>query len=828
VDVQECSSDARDAGGVSRRRFLGWVIAAPTLVTAADLTLLGRTPAHAGGIPSTGQVAEYYDLIDMLRDSQLPTANLIQVVVNTDGTVGFDLHRTEVGQGISTAIAMIIADEMGVRLDDVRITLADARPELLMNQITGGSHTIFSLFTPVRVAAALARERLLQAAAMLAGGEAARFELVDSIVRGPNGETFGIGELATRAAAEVTEQLDVALDTPTERTLVGTPQNRIDGPEIVMGGKQFALDLTAADLGEAADAQPTMIARPPTFGGSVAGFHNAAAILAMPGVTDVAVVDTGVAVRAATFGQCIDAIQAMQVSWTDGPAKGLSDADVEAELAAAELPVVIPTTAELDSMLDAAGIDLGDIGGLLGRLLPLGGITPKTLKYTTTYAFQTNTPLEPNCAVADVRPDRAEIWTPAKNPIVTSQRLAELLGLPLGSVKLHVTPGGGSFGRDLFWDGAHDAALCSQAFGKPVKLMWHRTDEFRHGRVHPACRSTIGAVYSQKTGVLWFQQHHTSVQTDFTHGFGEIVTAMGAALPPDVRSLIELQGLDIPGAGDIGYSQTIFHFTQWLPYNFGLVQQLLNEANTRFRTAAMRNVYSPNVVTSRELMIERIAADLGRDSYALRRDTLKDGRSKAVMAKVAEVGRWGKTMPPGTAQGIGFHAEYKSRCAVLVELDCRPSTVDRDVPGGYTGARVTKATIAVDVGVPINPRGLEAQMIGALHDGIANALTYGLHLVDGAFVEGSWDQAYYSRQWNSVPDVEVIVMEPTTEHPGGAGELGVAASMSAVACAYARATRTWPTHFPINHREALPFTPYPTSPSVPQSPTTGLAGLPGR
>jgi isoquinoline 1-oxidoreductase beta subunit len=132
-------------------------------------------------------------------------------------------------------------------------------------------------------------------------------------------------------------------------------------------------------------------------------------------------------------------------------------------------------------------------------------------------------------------------------------------------------------------------------------------------------------------------------------------------------------------------------------------------------------------------------------------------------------------------------------------------------------------TYVVDAGLPINPLGLEAQMMGGVMDGIAQALTYSLHLVDGHYLEGSWDNAYFTREWNAPVDLNVIVMPPTAADPGGAGEFGVAASMAAVACAYTRAKGSMPTSFPINHSQPLGFTPYPTIPPVPQSPTNGLS-----
>jgi isoquinoline 1-oxidoreductase beta subunit len=345
--------------------------------------------------------------------------------------------------------------------------------------------------------------------------------------------------------------------------------------------------------------------------------------------------------------------------------------------------------------------------------------------------------------------------------------------------------------------------------GKPVKLMWHRTDNFRQGRVHPMATSRVRITYSG-SNVVAFDQRHTSVATDFSMGFGEILSASAATLP---------------GGNSLGYSNAVFLLTQNVPYNFGVVTQLLNEVydyNT-FNTSSVRNIYSPNVTTATELMVDQAARAMKMDPYAFRRSFVRDTRLVAVLDKVASVGRWGRAMPAGTAQGIACHKEYKGACAFLVEIDCRPATVNRTVQDGYTGPRVTKVVCAVDVGLPINPLGLQAQMMGGAMDGIAQVLTYSLHFQNGHFLEGSWDNAYYTRQWNTPTDIEVIVMPATGEDPGGAGELGVAPSMAATACAYARATGTLPTSFPVNHNAALGFTPLPTVPPIPQSPTNGLS-----
>ncbi|MBN6038154.1 molybdopterin cofactor-binding domain-containing protein [Amycolatopsis sp. 195334CR] len=743
-----------------RRRFLGYVLAAPTLVTAA-----GLTPEAEAQVPSP-ELTRLVDLNDVLTAAALPTAGLISVEVNTDGTVSFALPRAEVGQGITTSSAMLIAEELGVAVDRVRVSLADARPELLFNQLTGGSNTTIATYTPIRVAAALARSRLLAAASASLGAPVAELSLRDGVITGRAGHRVEIGALAGKAASTRTEQVAVELGSRESFTVIGKPHNRIDALDAVTGRKKFAMDLAVPG------AKPTMVCRPPTINGKVGSVANTAEVLALPGITDVVVISTGVAVRAETFGQCIDGVRALRVNWKPGTAEGKSDQSVLGQLAAAELP--------------------------LGPRPPTPVVEAKF-----TFQFRGNSALEPNCAIADVRADRAEIFSALKSPIVAKQTIAAKLGLPPHKVTVHVTEGGGSFGRKLFFDAALEAAEVSQRIGKPVKLMWHRADDSRQGRTHPMATSRVRAAYLGGV-VLGYEQRHTSVSTDFGHGLGELFTAMAARLP----------------VGDIGFSETFFQLSQEMSYNFGVSGRLLSETAKGFNTGSMRNVYSPDVTCARELVVDQLAARMKKDPYQFRREFLRDDRHRAVLDKAAEAGGWGRSMPSGFAQGIAFHAEYKSASAVLVELDCRPETVNRPIRDGVGGPRVTKMVVAVDVGLAVNPRGLEAQLMGGAMDGIALALTASLHLRDGYFLEASWDNYFYTRQWNTPTDFRVIVLPSTSDDPGGAGELGVAPAMAAVACAYGRATGTMPTTFPINHG-TLSFEPKPTIPPIPESPVDG-------
>jgi isoquinoline 1-oxidoreductase beta subunit len=759
--------------GTSRRRFLGYVLAGPTLVAASQIVAETADPTPASAVaPTAPEPSDLYDLGDLQVLAAMPTSNQITVEVHQDNTVSFSLPRAEVGQGITTSFAMLIADEMDIPLDRVHVSLSKARPELMFNQLTGGSNSTRSLYTPVRRAAATARKRLVDTAAEQWKVDASTLTVIDGVIRSRKGHKTTYGSLTEAASASRPLPLMAELKSSTKFNIVGKPTNRIDARDIVTGKKKFAMDL------EVPGAMPTMVCRPPTIKGTVKRVRNRADVLKMPGITDVVTISTGVAVRGRTFGQCIDAVRALKVTWADGPVGRKSDKEVIAELRKNEIPLIVPDVSPLAKTLDA----------------------------DFTFMFASNSPLESDSAVADVRGGRAEIWGCLKAPIVAQQAIANLTKLPLDSVTVNVVQGGGSFGRHLFHDTAIEAAEISMKLKKPVKLMWHRADDFRQGRVHPMSTARIRATYLDDE-VLTYEQRHTSVSTSFGHGFGDLVTSYAGTLP---------------GVNFLGLAETVFELTANVSYDYGVTTQLLNEVDMDFITGSMRNIYSPDVCTAQELVTDRLGEAMGLDPYEFRKKFLKDDRSVAVLEKAAKVGNWGKKMPKGTAQGIAFHSEYKGVCAALVELDCRPHTVNRKIRDAYTGPRVTKVTFVVDVGLPINPRGLEAQMMGGVMDGIATALSASLHLKDGHFLEGSWDNYYYPRQWNVPPELKVIVMPPTSNEPGGAGEFGVAASKAAVACAYARATGKMPTKFPINHDDPLGFVPYPTTPSIPQSPTNGL------
>src|SRR4051812_1207601 len=198
-------------GDVSRRRFLAYVIAAPTVVAAARWADAAPAGPDASPIPSVPGMADTYDLNDLLTDSTKPTANMVTVTVHKNGTASFALPRVETGQGITTSTAMLIAEELDLPVSKVHVTLADARPELMWNQFTAGSNTTISTYTPIRSAAAAAKQQMLLAAAHELGVPVDDLTTDQGVVRAPDGRTMTYGDLAEKAAVTQTRQVEVRL-----------------------------------------------------------------------------------------------------------------------------------------------------------------------------------------------------------------------------------------------------------------------------------------------------------------------------------------------------------------------------------------------------------------------------------------------------------------------------------------------------------------------------------------------------------------------------------------------------------------------------------------
>src|SRR5215207_9710263 len=427
-------------------------------------------------------------------------------------------------------MAIVVADEIDARLVDVDVPLEVARQDLGTAQSTGASSSVRSLWDPVRSVAAQARARLVTAAADRWGLPAGSLSTRDTSVWAPDGRSATYGSLTLAAAKVGVPVVSTNPKPSSEYRLIGTATPRIDARSMVTGTAKFTLDV------DVPGAVPTVVIRPPTLRGTVKAY-DASAARRMPGVVAITELPTGVAVSANTFDQALKAKSAVQVTWGSGTVDGVSDADINAKLAAAIPPVTPP--------------------------LP----PTKAVDATFSFAFVNHAPMEVGSAVANVRSGSAQIWLATKSPTSAQSAVAKALGLSADDVALHVTRGGGSFGRRLYHEPAVEAALVSQAIGKPVKLMWTRNDDMRHGRVRPRSHHKLRAVHAAGE-VLSYEHRMSCVELDLGSGTGQALVDAGYVNPT------------------IG--SAFYILSQSCPYNFGVVTESLNEVSYDMPTATWR------------------------------------------------------------------------------------------------------------------------------------------------------------------------------------------------------------------------------------------------
>jgi isoquinoline 1-oxidoreductase beta subunit len=717
------TADAMQLPEISRRSLLTYAAATPAIGAAAGLSLAPST-AQALPLPLTPpDTVDYYDVADSIVQTSALTMALVKLDLDSDGVYTLQLPRLESGTGVATAVAMMIAEEAGVPLSKVRVLSADAQPELVYNQITGGSSSV-RCFDP----------------------------FIKPLV------------LAARLKAGLLPQAGAPTD-PAQYKVLGKATRKLDTLDIVTGRKQFTMDINVPG------AKPTMCRMPSQIRGKVVSVNNRAAVLAMPGVIAVETlpgggtvvgIPPGVAVMAETFGQALDAARALDITWGDGPNKGLSDASIKQKLYAA-LPPLLPSA-------------LGTI----------------EINADFEWPAASHAPLEVECAIVDVRPNSCEIWAGMQTPIVALQAIALDLGLPQTAVKAHVVPSGGSFGRRLFWDPVQVAAQVSKMTGLPCKLMYHRSDDIRHTRSRPPQVHKVRATLLPKTlltpgNVLSYQQNIGIVRLDARHGYGEIGTALGGSLPMSVSQTV----------GNLGYEEFFFKTMVASPYNFGVSSKQLFPVDIDLPTVSYRSVHIMPARTCEEIIVDEIAKALGKDPVDFRMEFLRLPRAKAVLQRVVTAAQWGKAMPAGFAQGVGVHMESRAFTACIVELDARDPN----------NCKVTRATIAIDVGKPLNPSGIAQQAQGGLAEAISLVLNAGLTIKDGLIQEVSYNQYRFAKMKDFPKQVEVIVMPNVGEPIAGMGEVGMSAPSGAIANAYAKATGRKPRKFPLNVQPAYTPTP---------------------
>ena len=303
------------------------------------------------------------------------------------------------------------------------------------------------------------------------------------------------------------------------------------------------------------------------------------------------------------------------------------------------------------------------------------------------------------------------MWGACQIPLTMQRNVAADLGLPVERVVYHCVPGGGAFGRHLFHDQEVHAAQISQRIGKPIKLQWMREEGIKHGRCRPVSIHKVKAVISNGD-VVNFEHRMACPEMDVRHGFGDAVSGY------------------ITEYNNEGADQYIFAHTQKLAYKTGPTSITLKQRLLAKPTAAFRVVYSGQVGTINEIIVDELARSLGEDELDFRLRMLDTQRHRAVLEKCGQEAQWGRTLPAGVAQGIGMHDEYKSIVAYIRVVDTRGKE-----------PRMTRCTIAVDngfcVNYCVNPDGTTSSRLGAAHDGFVLVYRAGLHLDNGTTREST-------------------------------------------------------------------------------------------
>lgn len=574
--------------GVDRRSFL------KASATAAGGLAIGFAPAGAGQDASSGDALRFNPFVEIAPDD----------------SVTFTIHKPENGQGAVTALAMILAEELGCAWRNIRWEFAPInRVYGFPLQGTFGSLGVRTSWQPLREAGAAARMMLLQAAANRWGVPAQDCRAADSVVTGPAGQNLSYGDLVGEAAL-----LDVpaepALKSRADYTLVGKTTKRLDTPLKISGQAQYGIDVRVPGMAFA------VLERSPVFGGSVRSVDDAAA-RRVPGVLDVVQVSRGVAVIAENNWDAMEGRKALQVEWDEGPNATLSSSAIRTMQQA------------LISTPGAIARDDGDAQAAVA-----GAATVLSADYEAPYLAHTT--MEPPNTVADVRADSCELWTGSQIPGLAHLNAVAASGLRPDQVRVHTRYIGGGFGSRGGGNVYAEAVEISRAAGRPVNLLYTREDDIQQDRYRPASYVRMtAALDAEGWPVAW--QGHVSCQ-----------------------HFQELQnGLDreaVAGLANVAYAIPNMHF-EYSPLELDV------PTNFWRSVGASQNTYFA------EAFIDEMARAGGKDPVALRRYLLADSpRLRHVLDVAAERAGWGGSLPAGHYQGVAVAAVFGSFNAQIAEV----------------------------------------------------------------------------------------------------------------------------------------------------------------
>jgi len=531
-----------------------------------------------------------------------------------DGSVSVTVARTELGQGVRTALPMILAEELEADWSRVGIEPAVADPKY-GEMTTGGSTSVRVSWMPLRKAGAVAREMLIASAALTWGAlrESCRAEN-GSVIHIPSGRSLSYGSLAEKAAKQPVPS-DVPLKDLKNFKIVGQSLPRLDSRDKIQGSAVYGLDFRLPGMLTAA------VSRSPVFGGTVKSYDDKKA-RSLPGVRNVLQIQRGIAVIADSTWAAFQARDALSVIWEEGKASGLGSAGIRAIF---------------DERITGEGAEVRREGDPLGALEKAAGKVEAEYELP----FLAHAQMEPMNCLADVRKDSAEIWVPTQSPQWVQGAVAEVAGLSPEKVIVHTTLAGGGFGRRLMVDYAIEAAQISKAAGAPVKVVWNREDDMRHDYYRPASLHRLKAGYDG-TGKL----------TSWVHRIA--APSISAQLFPDAKP--ENPPYAVDGAANI-------------QYNVPNILVSYSMSNTPVPVGWWRSVYNSQNAFVNESFIDEVAAAAKVDPFDFRRKHLpEDSRLRKVLELAASEAGWGKPTGGGRGRGIACHSSFDSFVCHVAEV----------------------------------------------------------------------------------------------------------------------------------------------------------------
>jgi isoquinoline 1-oxidoreductase subunit beta len=650
--------------------------------------------------------------------------------IGSDGRVVLTMPYVEMGQGTYTSIPMLIAEELDVNLQQVRLEHAPpdekryANP-LLGVQATGNSNAIRGAWKPLREAGATARTMLVAAAAKGWGVDPKSCRAQEGeVVHAPTGRRLKYGELVAEAA-KMPVPAGVTLKAPESFKLIGTPAKRLDTPAKVNGTAVYGIDVRPEGV------KIATLAQSPVFGGRVKSLDDSAA-KAVKGVYQVVRLDDAVAVVADHMGAAKKGLAALKIEWDEGPHAKLTTADVARDLEQATLGsgAVAQNIGEADRAIASA-------------------VTKIEAIYQV--PFLAHATMEPmNCTV-HFRSDACEIWISSQAIARVQAVAAKAAGLPPEKVIVHNHLIGGGFGRRLEADGAVRAVEIAKHVDGPVKVVWTREEDIQHDMYRPYWFDRVSAgLDEQGRPAAWKNRFAGS-------------SVIARWLPPGFKDGLDPDSTE--GAIDLVYD---------LP-NFRV--EYVRVEPPGIPTAFWRSVGPSHNVFVTESFIDELAAAAKQDAVVYRRALLdKSPRAKAVLDLVAEKAGWGQPLPKGSGRGVSLQFVFGSYQAQVAEVEVSKEG----------NVRLRRVVCAVDCGTVVNPDTVEAQIQSGIIFG-ATAAFYGEITLKNGRVEQTNFDTYQLLRMNEAPAIEVHIVKSALP-PGGMGETGTSLIVPAIANAIFAAT----------------------------------------